>query len=97
MAKRPDPSGRGASRRRGRIRRRGAGESVAKRLFLRVSERGLQNDTAIVLDLLDQLVGRHFLDEHKQGGVTGMGAFGELLHELVIDPEVCQRAIFGQT
>jgi len=65
---------------------------VAKRLLLRVSEGGLQHDTAIVLDLLDHLVRRHLPDKHKQGRFTGMDAFGELLHELVIDAEVRQRA-----
>jgi hypothetical protein len=49
----------------GRIGLHGAGESVAKRLFLGIGEGGLQHDTAIVLDLLDHLVRRHLLDKHK--------------------------------
>ncbi len=46
----------------GRIGRYGASKSVAKRLFLGISEGRLQHNTAIVLDLLDHLVRRHFLD-----------------------------------
>jgi hypothetical protein len=68
---------------RGRIGLHGAGESVAKRIFLGVGEGRLQHDTAIVLDLLDHLVSRHFLDKHKQCGVAWVDAFCELLHKWV--------------
>jgi hypothetical protein len=75
-----------------RIGRNGASKSVTKHLFPGISEGRLQHDTAIVLDPLDHLVRRHFLHKWKQGGVTGADAFGKLLHELVIDGEVRQRA-----
>ena len=52
-------------------------------MFLGIIEGCLQHDTAIVLDLLDDLVRRHFLDKHKQGGVTAT-LFIEFLKRLIV-------------
>ena len=80
----------------GRRRSRAGGgvpsERIAQRQFLGFIEGRLQYDAAKVLDLCEDLVRGHLLDKHEQGCVARLDAFGELLHEFVINANVRQRA-----
>src|SRR5690348_3027626 len=66
-------------------------EGVAQVLLLRLIERGSENRTSRVLDLTENLVGGHILDQQEENRVSRFHTRCKLLHELVSDAEIGQR------
>ncbi len=67
------------------------GDGVTQRLLLGMIERRLQHDAPRTLDRLENLVIRHLLDFNEQSGASGLQAGREMLHEIIVDPVICER------
>src|SRR5262245_60414623 len=68
------------------------GKRVTQVLLSLFVERGLQNSSALILDLTENLVRGHLLDQQEQDGVSRFHVRREVLHELIFDTEIGQRA-----
>src|SRR5215831_7654726 len=70
----------------------GLGKRVSKDLLLLLVERRLEDHAPGILDFVQYLIGRHMLDQHEQNRIAGFNGRRQLLHELIVDAEIGERA-----